>query len=147
MNKIFEVARYFYSKNAELTDKQIQKLVYYAYSWYIVKHNSQSDSIYNRLFEQHPEAWVHGPVFRDLYNEMYHNRKIFYENLNDIKLDNSIKNFLDIIYNVYGKYTGNQLEELTHSELPWNEARLGKEPNERSCTVINDRTIYNYYSS
>lgn len=146
MEKIIEVARYFYSKNVSLTDKQVQKLVYYAYSWFIVQNNDNKDNIQNRLFDQHPEAWIHGPVFRDLFVQMNCNRQIFYENLNDIKLDENLKLFLDVIYNVYGKYNGNQLEELTHEEEPWKEARKGFLPNERCTTNISDKVIYQFYS-
>lgn len=147
MERILEVAKYFYSKNIQLTDKQIQKLVYYAYSWYIVQYNDDPQNINNRLFEQHPEAWVHGPVFRHLYNQMNNNRIILLENLNNINLPDNLKLFLDIIYNVYGKYTGNQLENLTHSELPWIEARRGYCTDERCAEYLSDKTIYNYYKN
>ena len=32
------IGKYFLSKNRELTDIQIQKLTYYAYAWYMIKH-------------------------------------------------------------------------------------------------------------
>lgn len=58
-----------------------------------------------------------------------------------------MKDFLDIIINTYGKYTGNQLEAMTHNELPWIEARKGADSNMRSRETIKDSTIYYYYSN
>lgn len=142
MEKLFDVARYILRKKPLFTDKQVQKITYYAYSWYLVK-NNKDNNIINRLVEQHPEAWIHGPVFYDLYEEMTYNRNGFLarqENLHD-----NTKDFLDIIINIYGKYTGNQLEDLTHNELPWNEARHGLPNDVRSREELKDEVIYSYY--
>ena len=111
-----DVGKYFYSLNNDLTDMQIQKLVYYAYAWYMIKNGEA------RLFDESPEAWEHGPVFRSLYDDMKSDK--FKENNNEVKkISPNIKNFLSYIYVVYGKYSGNELENMTHSELPWQKAR------------------------
>ncbi len=146
MENIYEIARYFLSKNPFLTVKQVQKLVYYAYSWYIVNNNTDRNSIINRLCAEHPEAWVHGPVFYDLYEEMTYRRQYF-EQDRKIDLNINTKSFLDIIYNVYGKYTGNQLEDMTHNEAPWIIARSGLAPNERSRRQLDDAQIYEYFAN
>lgn len=131
------IGQYFFSKNQELTDIQIQKLVYYAYSWYMVLHDGE------KLFEEQPQAWIHGPVFRTLFDSMKN-----YKNFADIenneeleKIEGSIAQFLDTIYNVYGKYSGNELEKMTHSELPWKNARQGLKPYEFSQNSIKDEDI------
>lgn len=144
MEKLFDIAKYFFSKNHFLTDKQIQKLVYYAYAWYLVRNNPNKDNITNRLCTQHPEAWVHGPVFYDLYEEMTYNRLGFITR--EINLDVNMQNFLNVIYNVYGKYSGNQLEDMTHNETPWIIARFGYAPNQRSREEMDDAQIYEYFS-
>ena len=145
MEKLLDVARYILRKNPMCTDKQIQKLTYYAYSWYIVKNNSDAKNIQNRLVEQHPEAWIHGPVFYDLYEEMTYNRSEFYSRIENIKEET--KTFLDKIIKIYGRYTGNQLEDMTHNELPWIEARNGRRPDERSREPLKDNIIFIYYNS
>lgn len=132
------IGQYFLSKNLDLTDIQIQKLVYYAYSWYMVKHQGE------KLFEERPQAWIHGPVFRSLFDNMKDYEK-FRSSKNYEKLDATIKTFLDIIYTVYGKYSGNELEELTHSETPWQNARKGLNPNEFSQNYIEDKDIMECY--
>ena len=62
----YDIADFFLTKS-ELTPKKIQKLVYYAYSWFIALNNQSADQIINVLFDEVPEAWIHGPVFPSLY--------------------------------------------------------------------------------
>lgn len=133
------IGKYFLSKNNELSDIQIQKLTYYAYAWYMVKNNRE------KLFEELPEAWVHGPVFKSLYYSM--KNKEFYEDEVQGSVDSDISSFLDIIYNIYGKYSGNELEYLTHSESPWKNARhrANAKSNERSNEKITDDDIIDCY--
>lgn len=145
MEGLFDVARYILRKSPFFSDKQVQKVTYYAYCWYIVKYNSDPQNIINRLVESHPEAWIHGPVFYELYEEMTYNRYGFLALVENLKQET--KDFLDIIINTYGKYTGNQLEAMTHNELPWIEARKGADSNMRSREAIKDSTIYYYYSN
>ena len=145
---IIDIAKYFLNKNNNLTDKQVQKLVYYAYCWYIVSKNNDANKIDNKLFQESPEAWIHGPVFNTLYREMTYNRNSFLMNENyKVNIDNELKELLDLIYKVYGKYSGNALEALTHSETPWITARNGLNENEKSNRKIDDKIIYQYYNS
>lgn len=132
------IGRYFFSRNNELTDIQIQKLTYYAYAWFMIANNGA------KLFDEQPQAWVHGPVFRSLYDAM--KKKNFYDNeVEQNNIDINIINFLDIIYNIYSKYSGNELERLTHSESPWKKAReragLKDFPTVRSMEYIIDKDI------
>lgn len=143
MENLFDVAIYIFRKLPFCTDKQVQKITYYAYCWYLVKNNQDDNNITNRLFEQHPEAWIHGPVFHDLYDEMTYYRRRFLERQENLKQET--KEFLDKIISIYGKYTGNQLEDLTHNELPWKEARYDLPPNVRSREPLKDSVIYSYY--
>lgn len=132
------IGQYFLYKNSNLTDIQIQKLVYYAYSWYMVKNKGQ------KLFEENPQAWIHGPVFRTLFDSMKNYKN--FSKTNEIgEIEKDITDFLDVIYSVYGKYSGNELEKLTHSELPWIKARCGLKPYEFSSNPILDEDIMKCY--
>lgn len=132
------IGQYFLSKNPDLTDIQIQKLVYYAYCWYMVKNNG------NKLFEERPQAWKHGPVFRSLFDNMKR-----YDEFRDSReyedIEPTIKAFLDIVYAVYGKFSGNELEEMTHLESPWQNARIGLDKNAHSQNFIDDKDIMECY--
>ena len=52
---------------------------------------------------------------------------------------------VDDVIERYGELSGNQLEALSHSELPWMEARNGLLPLDSSTRFISNKTIYNYY--
>ena len=110
-----------------------------------MKNNKDANNITDRLFYQHPEAWIHGPVFFDLYEEMTYYRSRFIERKEELGQES--KDFLDKIISIYGRYTGNQLEDLTHNEKPWKEARGSISNYERSRTPLNDKIIFEYYSS
>jgi len=133
------IGQYFLSKNPNLTDIQIQKLVYYAYSWYMVKNNGK------KLFDEKPQAWVHGPVFRSLFDSMKNYKK--FSSISELDIDEEVEEFLDIIYNVYGKYSGNELEKMTHNELPWMRARAGLQSHEFSQRLIEDEDIMKCYGN
>lgn len=49
------IVDYFLTK-CKMGQKKIQKLVYYAYSWYITYFNESSDNVKNILFDEVPEA-------------------------------------------------------------------------------------------
>ena len=145
MDTAKRIAEYMLSKKV-LTPKQVQKLLYYAYSLYLVKYNERyTNERMNRLFDENIEAWEHGPVIREVYdyikrlalsNQFLALRKEI--NLSDKKTEN----FIDKILMIYGQYSGYELEQMTHTELPWKEA-MGKARNSK----ISDETIYNYYSN
>lgn len=145
MENLLDVAKYISDKTSLSTDKKVQKITYYAYCWYIALNNKSKDEINNRLFEQRPEAWIHGPVFYDLYDEMTYYRTRFFNRVAKIELETEL--FLDKIINIYNKYTGNQLEDMTHNELPWIEARKGIPPYVRSRDIIKDEDIFVYFNA
>lgn len=141
------IAEYFLTKES-MTQKKIQKLVYYAYAWYIVNYNNNINRIYNYLFNERAEAWVHGPVFKSLYNEYKSYGWSNIPKLSNINLnDKSLIEFLDSIWDVFGKYDGDQLEVMTHRETPWIKARNGISAIAPSNEKIDCREIYNYYSN
>lgn len=145
MEDLLDIAKYIYDNSGFPSDKKVQKLVYYAYSWYIVVNNQKEQNIENRLVKQRPEAWIHGPVFHELFEYMTYKRESFMQR--EINLTENTKRFLNTIIELYGRYTGNQLEDMTHNELPWQEARGNLPANERSRNLIRDDTIFSYYNS
>ena len=137
---VLEVAKFFLEKERYMTHKKLQKLVYYAYAWFLVRNNSDSANLNNKLFDSTIEAWFHGPVCRDLYeNYERMSRYISYG------IKSEVEKFLEQIWRIYGKYTGAELENLTHKETPWKKAREGLSTNARSCVKIKDIDMYEYY--
>lgn len=141
------VADYFIDKanreNKKVTNKKLQKLLYYAQVWSLVINQE-------KLFSERIEAWVHGPAIPIVY------RKYKSFDFNPIEMDTTgysfdfskkIKDLLDNIWSVYGKYDAGYLEALTHSELPWQEARKDTPASEPSNKVISLITAKKFYAS
>lgn len=120
-----DVANYFLSKSS-MTHKKLQKMVYYAYSRYIYNNNNDENTIKQVLFDEIPEAWIHGPVFPSIY-QIYkkYNWNPIPKYIGAIKIDKFICDFLDRIYSEYNRYNADELEYMTHQELAWKNARNG----------------------
>lgn len=148
MDTAIQIAKYMLSKKP-LTPKQVQKLLYYAYSLYLIKYNNSYDcENMNRLFYDKIEAWQHGPVIRNVYDYIketaYSNELV--ECQDDVELsDKKIENFIDKILLVFGQYSGYELEQMTHSERPWQET-YDDDDGPRCNNVIDDKIIYEFYS-
>lgn len=141
-----EIANWFLSQ-ASMSPKKLQKMLYYAYSWVLTLTNDSSDCIENRLFKDNFEAWAHGPVLMDIYQEYKDNG---YNNIskyegNVVELPDEIDDILNQVMEVYGKYTADQLESITHQESPWINARHGLSPLESSNNIISDQDIFSCY--
>lgn len=141
------IAKYFLTKS-EATPKKLQKLVYYSYSWFIAIHNENENDITSVLFNEQPEAWLHGPVFKSLYQEYkkygWHEVE---KNETSIEFENDeIKPFLDKIYNTYNKFDADELEYMTHQESPWKKARDGVSALGSSNNKIDNKEIFNYFN-
>ena len=74
-------------------------------------------------------------------------REFYDTNILDIDVDIRDNEILGMIYNLYGKYSGNELEQMTHSESPWKNARMGLSANVRSMKELDDEDIKNYYKA
>lgn len=137
---IFDVAEWFLQKQP-MTHKKLQKLCYYAQAWsYTLLDRPICDSIF--------EAWVHGPVSPELYE------KYAGSGWNDIVAEERKLNFdrkseelLESVYSTYGNISGNELEALTHSELPWLNARGNLGIYEISNNPISPEDMKKYYKT
>lgn len=142
------IAKYFlYKSNGSrysISNKKLQKLLYYAQAWHTVFKDKP-------LFKDTIEAWIHGPAIRSVYNEY---KKFGFFNINnDINLSDiecikeDTKTLLDDVWKIYGKYDANYLEQLTHSETPWQDARGALDAEMNSTNEINIDSIKSYYKS
>ena len=140
MVSIFQVAKWFLSKEP-MANKKLQKLCYYAYSWYLaLNYDPEEEKILPLLTEEKAEAWVHGPVFRKLYTDVMHSGGDAISSSNDI-IDSEIIGLLNNVYSVYGGYTGYELENMSHQELPWIRAREGYGELTLSQKLLSDSDI------
>ncbi len=147
MYTVYQIAKWFLNKEDNKTSaKKLQKLCWYAYSWYIALTYDPEVKTFEYFFKEEPEAWVHGPVFRCLFEDYKYNNYEKVKTSEDITDEETIS-FLERIYEVYGKFSGFQLESLTHQEKPWIEARKGLEPLEASNNKMDIKNIVEEYLS
>lgn len=145
VNNIFDVARWFLDKEP-MTHKKLQKLCYYAQAWsYLLLPGG-------KLKEEPFEAWVHGPVNRELWDccKNYGYAEIAADNLPEGAqpiTDAAVISFLEDVYATYGRFSGYQLENLTHREEPWQKARRGYDEFEPSREQIKPADMCAYYGS
>lgn len=122
-----------------LTHLKLQKLLYYAQAWSMVFFEKT-------LFEEDFQAWSHGPVLPSIW-EKY--KKFGHENIetddSDHHLPQNIIELLEEIKEVYGEKSAKYLENLSHSEKPWIEARQTLPLEQRSTTAISKKTMRHFY--
>ena len=130
----------------ELNHLKLQKLLYYAQAWYLAFYGKQ-------LFYEDFQAWIHGPINRTLYDRFASTKSLYSDiERDDISPEFELKslseqdrNHLDTILETYAKFSGVQLEEMTHKETPWIEARKGYRSSQRCEEPINCEVMRDYY--
>lgn len=141
---IFEIADWFLAKES-MTPKKLQKLTYYAEAW--------SHALLNRpiVKDTEFEAWAHGPVSSELYNEY---REYGWNDIPKIDKkvdidDEKARDVLESVWLTYGDMSANALEAQTHQEEPWLNARraAGAEDGDRCSQVISGEAMRQYYLS
>ncbi len=146
-----DIADYFIALSNEtgslITNLKLQKLVYYCQAWHIAMFETP-------IFEEEFEAWIHGPVLPELfyqYKGSYY-RPIERDDLDGQSLEILRKKFgktlSEHIENVVEEYFGMEsyaLEQTTHAEEPWLNARKGLPQDAPSHTVISKDSMKKYY--
>ena len=113
------VAQYFLYK-ASMSHKKLEKLCYYAQAWYLA-----SPDLYSQYADW---GWIDIP-----------------KREKSPEICDSKKSFLDQVFDVYGGYTADDLEAMTHKEEPWKKAREGLLPSEYSRRPISMKIMRDYY--
>ena len=144
-DKMLLTISYIFEQMKEITPLALQKILYFIQGIYMVMFGEP-------LYKEDCMAWIHGPVYEDVYNlfkdfkynPIEDNRfaifKDRFEELNECE-----KRVIDLIINTFGKYSGKVLEDITHEESPWKDARVGYEPSEPSREVICKDEIRKYF--
>ena len=145
------LADFILQEYGSMSHLKVQKLLYYCEAYHLAYTDSS-------LIKQDFEAWVHGPVCRDVYNNLK-DASLLYSDISIIIDEksynprNEIRNILtsdqlNIVKDVLDElstWSGLELENATHSELPWIEARAGYSPGERCNNIISKETMKRFY--
>ena len=139
-SKLKLIAAYIISQSEDITQLMLQKMLYYIQSLYWLYYKQF-------LFEEDCEAWVHGPVYRKIYDiyKDYH-----YDSMKETivfkpQVTDEEKMISDLVIKYFGCYSGRILEKITHLETPWLKTREGLNENERSNRIINKQLLIDYF--
>lgn len=152
------VANYFVKKGKEKGSPvegvlKLIKLVYLAHGWHLGIYGKKQPLIRERV-----EAWQYGPVVRSVYDAFKYRGRLkitepattgIKEEMEPIEnlAENETIEFLDEIWELYGKYTGPELSKLTHEKgTPWDTTRKEERMQIYFGVVISDDTIGDYYA-
>ena len=146
-SKMLMVVSYIFEQLGEVTPLALQKILYFIQGLYFSKYGIP-------LFNENCQAWVHGPVYTEIY-DMF--RSFRYDPIDDPRfellkgksngLNEKEREVIDLVINTFGLYGGKVLERITHKEDPWRNAREGYLENEPSQEEISKGAIKEYFAS
>lgn len=145
--KMLRVIAYVFEKLEEVTPLMLQKLLYFIQGIY--------SALYGRpIFAEDCRAWVHGPVYPEVY-DLFKDFK--YNPIDDARfalldgtadaLTEEEKKVIDLVVNTFGMYSGKVLEKITHNEEPWKNARKGYGDSIPSNETLTKDSIKKYYTA
>ncbi len=141
----------------QLSAMKLQKLAYVAHGWYLALTDKP-------LVHDAVEAWQWGPVFRSLYREFQEfgsqnitrratafdgatlvDKEISIQDYDDPDPE-SMNQFLESAWRVYGNYSAGELSNITHqSGTPWQQMFEGMGNQIKPYTVIPNEMIASHY--
>jgi len=138
---------YIFKRLEEVTPLLLQKLLYYVQGLTSIRNGGMA-------FKEDCRAWVHGPVYVEVYNlfkDFKYNpidddRFAVLENSEDVLTEDQ-KKIIDLVIETFGMYGGKTLERITHKEEPWKAARKGYDDDISSNEIISKESIRDYFRS
>ena len=146
-DKMLCVIAYIFATLEEVTPLMLQKLLYYIQGIYSALYETP-------MFEEDCRAWVHGPVFEEIYDLF---REFKYNPIDDARfaifgsgneaLTDEERGVIDLVLKTFGMYGGKTLERITHEEEPWLVARRGYDDSIPSREIISKDSIKRYFTT
>lgn len=143
--KIYKVVDWFLNNTSEedgITHLALQKALYFAQAW--------SYALTGKwMFDEECEAWVHGAVYRTIYDEF---KSFKYSQLPRLKTDSTLSEdemniLLFVKENYLDVYSAKTLEKICHLEEPFRNTRGSLEESAHSDNIISKDSIAKYYKS
>lgn len=123
---------------------KLQKLVYYSQAYQLAFSEGRET-----LFDEDFQAWVHGPVIMELYQEY---KEFGWRAItSDVPeggvfgADSEQYELVRCVVEAYGRYDGAALSTMTHRETPWLSARGNTDPTKGSQKTISKASIAEYF--
>ena len=145
-DKMRSVLSYIFAVLEEVTPLTLQKLLYYIQGIYSALYGTA-------IFPEECRAWVHGPVFAEVYNLF---KEFKYNPIDDARfavierseetLTDEERGVIDLVLNTFGIYSGKTLEKITHKEEPWINAREGYDDGVPSNEIVSKAGLQKYFT-
>ncbi|MBR1437874.1 MAG: DUF4065 domain-containing protein [Synergistaceae bacterium] len=140
MANVFDTAKYILETHGKISAMKLQKLCYYCQAWSLVWDDEP-------LFPENFEAWVSGPVCKELYDVT---KDIFKVHAYDIhgnpdNLSDNQKNNINIVLEHYSQRNSQWSCDLSRMEEPFILARKGLAPHELCHNIISLADMAEYY--
>ena len=133
------IVAYFHECEDPITNLKLQKLLYYVQGWHLAIEDKEA-------FPENFQAWVHGPVIREIYDKFKSYRwNPISEAIDTPILPDTIRDLIDEVLEVYGADSAFALEQRTHLEMPWLRARTGLNPDEASNNIIDKEWMKEFF--
>lgn len=142
-SKISLVIQYLLNQCEDITPLALQKALYYIQGFYYAFYQAF-------LFTEDCQAWIHGPVYRDIYFRYKDYRFDPIEKAEDFDpnvFSSGEKAIYDSVIDNLCCYSGKVLERFTHSETPWLTTRGDLPITAPSDRIIDKEFIGNYFST
>lgn len=137
------VVDYVLSQCQDITHLSLQKALYYIQGFYF--------AFFGRfLFDEDCEAWIHGPVYREIYKRYsgYCYNPIDTVEVPDISyMSAEVTILLDSVVKHLCCYSGKTLESFTHVETPWVSTRGNLPATVSTNRIIPKESIGAYFTS
>lgn len=140
MVSVFDVAAFIVARTGTVQPMKLQKLVYYAQAWSLVRDNEP-------MLSERFEAWRYGPVCPELYRSHAGADvvPVPYPLGDASQLSPAAQQTVLAVLRAYGRKSSAWLSDLTHREDPWRKARAGLPLDARSNSEITLESMRMYY--
>lgn len=122
-----------------ITHLKVQKLIYYAQGWALA-------NLGRPLFEEDMQAWAHGPVATSVFS---HFRDKGWAAIEQQPITRKVAGedaaLLAAVNEKYGVFSAKKLEQMTHTEAPWLNARGNLRPEARCTTPISKADMKSFF--
>ncbi len=142
-SKINIVIQYLLNQCEDVTPLALQKALYYIQGFFYAFYQTF-------LFSEDCQAWIHGPVYRDIYLRYKDYRFDPIEKTADFDVScfsSGEKAIYDSVVNNICCYSGKVLEHFTHKETPWLTTRGNLPVTAPSDRIIRKSLIGDYFST
>ncbi len=146
------LSEYILQRGGAMSHLKLQKILFYVQALHLAYFDEA-------IIKDDFEAWLHGPVSRVVFDKIkdlsvLHSEIMFApeqwpnetpQQILERTITSDQLDLVDEVIDSFGKLTSSQLENLTHSESPWIDAREGYGVGDKCEVVIPKEAMRIYY--